>query len=119
MIELTSVFKVLSDETRLRMLLLLEENTLCVCEMSGILDIPQPTISKGLSKLRDLKMVSLHRQEKYIYYTLAQDELLLSILHTLKEQVPNHDLLIQDQSRVEKKLTYHINPLKEDSISLK
>ena len=101
------------------MLLLLENNTLCVCEMSGILDIPQPTISKGLSKLRDLKLVSLHRQEKYVYYTLEKDELLLSILHTLKEQMPHHELLIQDQSRVEEKLTYHVNPLKENSMSFK
>lgn len=119
MTELTALFKVLSDETRLRMLLLLEQNTLCVCEMAGILDVSQPTISKGLSKLRDLKLVSMHRQEKYVYYTLEKHDLLLSLLKILKQQTKNHALLLEDQRRVAKKLNYHINPLSEDSLSLK
>ncbi|NCC79781.1 MAG: ArsR family transcriptional regulator, partial [Clostridia bacterium] len=48
--DLLNIFKTLSDETRLRIVMLLHHDELCVCEMSGILDVSQPTISKGLSK---------------------------------------------------------------------
>ena len=51
--QLTSIFKLLSDETRLRMMVLLFQQDLCVCEISGILEVPQSRVSKNLSKLRD------------------------------------------------------------------
>ena len=46
---LTSIYKLLSDETRLRLLILLYQEPLCVCELVGILNVPQPRISKNLS----------------------------------------------------------------------
>ena len=45
---LTNIFKLMSDETRLRIIMLLNRETLCVCEISGILNIPQPRISQNL-----------------------------------------------------------------------
>ncbi len=70
MIEL---FKVLSDETRLRMLMLLKEEPLCVCQLVGILDVPQPRVSKNLAKFRDLDLVESVRKDKFIVYHLKAD----------------------------------------------
>ncbi|HML25316.1 MAG TPA: metalloregulator ArsR/SmtB family transcription factor [Methanomethylovorans sp.] len=50
-------FKVLSDETRLRILMLLDRRELCVCEICQILGLPQPKVSRHLAKMRDLDLV--------------------------------------------------------------
>ncbi|PKM94401.1 MAG: transcriptional regulator [Firmicutes bacterium HGW-Firmicutes-1] len=67
---LINLFKVLSDETRLRILILLYHRSLCVCQMQAILEEQQPKISKHLGKLRDMGFVKYKRQEQLIYYYL-------------------------------------------------
>ena len=52
--KLLNYFKVLSDETRLRIMVLLFHNELCVCQLTGITGISQPNVSKHLAKLRDI-----------------------------------------------------------------
>jgi len=68
--KLIDFFKVLSDETRLRILVLLYHKKLCVCEICGITGEPQPKISKHLAKLRDMGFVKDERQEQFIFYDL-------------------------------------------------
>ena len=68
--QLMNTFKLLSDETRLRMLVLLFQEELCVCELSGILEAPQPRISRNLAKLKDLNIVTDQRQERFIFYPM-------------------------------------------------
>ena len=68
--ETLEFFKLLSDETRFRVIMLLLEKELAVCELVGILDLPQPKVSKALAKLRDLGLVLDERKEKYMYYSL-------------------------------------------------
>ena len=65
--QLTNIFKLLSDETRLRMMVLLYQEELCVCELSGVLEVPQPRVSKNLSKLRDMNLVADNRKEKFVF----------------------------------------------------
>lgn len=48
-----------------------------VCELSDILEVSQPSISKNLSKLRDLNFVTTERKEKFIFYNLKTDNPLL------------------------------------------
>jgi ArsR family transcriptional regulator len=64
-------FQLLSDETRLRCLLLLQkEGELCVCELVYALDVIQPKISRHLAALRDAGIVTDRRQGQWIYYQL-------------------------------------------------
>ncbi|MCM8709427.1 metalloregulator ArsR/SmtB family transcription factor [Clostridium sp. SYSU_GA19001] len=72
--KLTDFFKILSDETRLRILILLYHKKLCVCEICGITGEPQPKISKHLAKLRDMGFVKDERQEQFIFYDLSLNE---------------------------------------------
>ena len=67
---LTTLFKILSDQTRLRIILLLSQKEFCVCQLCDILEQDQPKISKNLSKLRDLDLVTTERREKFIFYRL-------------------------------------------------
>lgn len=105
--QLTSLFKVLSDETRLRMLILLFSEDMCVCQLSGVLDVSQPKISKNLSKLRDINLVTDQRKEKFVYYSLNTDNKLLNaILKDILENIKNYPLISHDLLRVKDKEKY-------------
>ena len=99
--KLTSIFKILSDETRLRILVLLYQEDLCVCQLSSILNVPQPRISKNLSKLRDLDLVADERKEKFVYYSLKKENNIL--INTLKNIIADFDSypqLVEDKNRI-------------------
>ncbi len=101
--KLMNLFKVLSDETRLRILVLLYNKKLCVCQIQGILEESQPKISKHLGKLRDMGFVKDERQEKYIYYYLDQDnELLKDILIKIIANLENYPIVQKDLKNLHK-----------------
>ena len=67
----TDFFRLLSDPTRLRCLLLLQAHgELCVCELTTALDTIQPKISRHLAMLREAGVVADRRQGQWIYYRL-------------------------------------------------
>jgi ArsR family transcriptional regulator len=73
-IEPAQFFQLLSDDTRLRCLLLMQqEGELCVCELTHALDIIQPKVSRHLAMLRDSGVVKDRRQGQWIYYQLNPD----------------------------------------------
>lgn len=65
------VFKALGDESRLGIVLLIAlHQELCVCELTTALDATQPTISRQLSQLRELRLLSDERRGQWVYYSL-------------------------------------------------
>ena len=67
----TDVFKCLADETRVRMVLLIErEQELCVCELTCAMDESQPKISRHLALLRNCGLLADRRQGQWVYYRL-------------------------------------------------
>lgn len=118
--ELLNIFKTLSDETRLRIVMLLHFDELCVCEIGGILDVPQPTISKGLSKLRDLNLVVDTRKEKYVYYRLREDNLILqNIISDISGNLDQYPRLKEDYDNISTKWKYTNTPTPIDTSILK
>ena len=105
--QLTNIYKTLSDETRLRILMLLYQEDLCVCQISGILGASQPKISKNLSKLRDMNIVVDTRKDKFVFYALNKEQ--SALINTLEgifsdfEKYPN---LIIDRSKLADKEKY-------------
>ncbi|TPG64986.1 metalloregulator ArsR/SmtB family transcription factor [Ewingella americana] len=66
------LFKNLSDETRLSIVMLLREaGELCVCEIIGVLNESQPKISRHLAMLRETGLLMDRRDGKWIYYRLS------------------------------------------------
>ena len=66
------LFKNLSDETRLNIILLLREmGELCVCELSGTLEELQPKTSRHLAMLRESGLLLDRRAGKWIHYRLS------------------------------------------------
>jgi ArsR family transcriptional regulator len=100
--KLLNIFKVLSDETRIRILVVLSHRKLCVCELCGVLEESQPKISKHLAKLRDMGYVKDERQEQFIFYYLnSDDKVLNTILHDIATNIKDYPALLKDLDKLE------------------
>ncbi len=73
--ELIQILKALSDESRLRILNILRDGPLCVCEIEAILEISQSNASRHLSKLTNANLVNYYKEAKFIYYKLDHETL--------------------------------------------
>jgi ArsR family transcriptional regulator len=78
--ELTALFKALSDETRLRIIKLLEGGELCVCDITAALDMVQPKVSFHLSALKEAGLIKDRKSGKWIHYSLNEKDLFRRML---------------------------------------
>jgi len=69
--EIEKILKVLSDKNRLRILNMLEKKNLCVCEITEILGIKQPSVSRHLKKLKMWEKIKQQLQEEKV---IKEDE---------------------------------------------
>jgi ArsR family transcriptional regulator len=100
--KLLNTFKVLSDETRIRILIMLYHKKLCVCELCGVLEESQPKISKHLAKLRDMGYVKDERQEQFVFYCLnSEAKVLKTILHDIVNNIEDYPALTKDLKQLE------------------
>ncbi|MGH4052199.1 MAG: ArsR/SmtB family transcription factor [Clostridium sp.] len=105
--KLMNLFKVLSDETRLRILVLLYHKELCVCQIQGILEEGQPKISKHLGKLRDMGFVKDERREQFIYYYIdKENNLLKEILEKIILNPDNYEVIQRDLEKIKRNDDY-------------
>jgi ArsR family transcriptional regulator len=84
--ELETLFKALADTTRLRILALLLDGEVCVCDIHGALKILQPRASRHLAYLRRSGLVEARRQGLWVHYRLAEpsDELARTVLSSVR-----------------------------------
>lgn len=67
--DLSDLMKALSDVNRLRILNLLQGDTLCVCDLEDILGLNQANLSRHLAKLRSTGLVSAQKRGLFAYYS--------------------------------------------------
>lgn len=72
-IKVTDIFKALSDETRLRILSLILNGEMCVCEIEDCLGLTQSNASRHLTVLKDAGILSSFKQAQWVYYKLNED----------------------------------------------
>ena len=65
-----TVFRAFAEETRLRILNVLMEGEICVCDLCKVLRVPQPKISRHLAYLRRARLVEVRREGKWKHYSL-------------------------------------------------
>lgn len=70
-VELAEVYKAAGEPIRLRILALLAHGELCVCHLHGLLDAPQPTVSRHLAVLRHAGLVAARRDGSWVHYALT------------------------------------------------
>lgn len=71
--DLAELFKVFGDSTRIRILFVLFEAEVCVCDLAKALNMNQSAISHQLRILKQNKLVKSRREGKSIFYSLADD----------------------------------------------
>lgn len=69
--DLAELFKVFGDSTRIRILFVLFESEVCVCDLAEALDMTQSAVSHQLRILKQLKLVASRREGKSVFYSLA------------------------------------------------
>ncbi|MGN0405966.1 MAG: ArsR/SmtB family transcription factor [Bariatricus sp.] len=69
--ELADFFKVFADTTRLRILSVLFQSEMCVCDLAEVLGMTQSAISHQLRILKQMKLVKNRREGKTVFYSLA------------------------------------------------
>jgi DNA-binding transcriptional ArsR family regulator len=67
---LASMFKVLGDPTRLRIVMTLRAMEMCVCDLAASLGLTESAVSHQLRRLRDLALVKRRREGQVLYYSL-------------------------------------------------
>jgi DNA-binding transcriptional ArsR family regulator len=67
---LASIYKVLGDPTRLRMIMGLRDGEMCVCDLAAFLGLTESAISHQLRLLKDLALVKKRRDGQTLYYSL-------------------------------------------------
>lgn len=91
-----TIYKALSDETRLRILKLLEHGELCVCDIVAALDMIQPKVSFHLAVLKDAGLIKDRKQGKWVHYKIDDSEmfkrfLLMSTLERISAETVSGD----------------------------
>jgi len=70
---LARTFQALADENRIRILELLGEGELCVCDLASALGLSQPLLSFHLRTLREAGLVSARKQGRWVHYSLIRE----------------------------------------------
>lgn len=73
--ELADFFKVFGDATRIKILCVLIQSEMCVCDLAEVLQMTQSAISHQLRVLKQMKLVKNRREGKTVFYSLADDHI--------------------------------------------
>ena len=71
--DLAELFKIFGDSTRMKILFVLFEHEVCVCDIAQILGMTQSAISHQLRLIKQARLVKTRRDGKTIFYALADD----------------------------------------------
>lgn len=78
------VFKALSDKNRLRIMKMLEDKPMCVCEITAVLSLAPSTVSNHLSLLHNAELIEDKKDGKWVNYSLPKKSQLPFVSEILK-----------------------------------
>jgi len=99
---LIQLFRALSEEARLRIVMLLTNGELCVCDLMAILEEPQSKISRHLAYLTHSGLTNSKRVGVWMHYSLKEplDEIYKAEIEFLKKQLSYFPQLCSDKDRL-------------------
>lgn len=101
--EYEAVMKAVADPTRVRILKILEEGELCVCQIIAVLSLAQSTVSKHLFLLRAAGLIRDRRDRKWIHYALdgkGGNRYAATMLRHLRRWLREDPVILRDRERV-------------------
>jgi len=98
---MVEIFKALGDDNRLRIINILSQAELCVCEIEVLLDLTQSNVSRHLNKLKSAKIISSSKDAQWIHYKLDDTFLKsnLELITHLKDNFLKEETYIYDSER--------------------
>lgn len=84
MLDFLNITKALSDENRVRALMMLRNGELCVCQLIEILSLAPSTVSKHMSILRQARLVQARKEGRWMYYRLPDVDAPQSVLEAIQ-----------------------------------
>nr|WP_282730821.1 metalloregulator ArsR/SmtB family transcription factor [Methanobacterium alcaliphilum] len=88
----SNVFKAISDPTRLKILYLLQEGELCVCEINTALEKPQSTISHHLTVLKSSGFIKGRKEGVWIHYKLSNPSIIELIKKVMEVRIVKNEI---------------------------
>jgi ArsR family transcriptional regulator, arsenate/arsenite/antimonite-responsive transcriptional repressor len=100
---LAQYYKALSEEVRLRIIMLLTHGELCVCDIMEILDQPQSKVSRHLSYLKNSGIITAQRVGVWMHYALSdtRDETLAAQIGFMRERLSHLPAFVDDIAKME------------------
>lgn len=104
LMEFIDNFKMLGDETRIRILNLLKNYELCVCEIETILEITQSNASRHLNRLKTSRIIESVKDSQWTYYKIHPKFKLehKKLFEYFVEQVSNCEICCEDTAKLER-----------------
>lgn len=90
LLDIADFYKALSDSTRIKIINLLSENELCVCDISSILNLTKSTVSHQLKNLKSLNLIKSVKRGKEVWYSLADNHVKLVFEVCLEHILEKH-----------------------------
>ena len=103
MFEFLNITKALAEENRVRILLVLEGQELCVCQLIELLELAPSTVSKHMSVLRQARLVNGRKDGRWMYYRLADESASMVVTEALswvKTSLAGNRRIIEDAKRL-------------------
>jgi len=103
--DLVRIFKALGDENRLRIVKMLQQRPLCVCEVTDTLGIAQSCVSRHLRLLKDAGLIEDVRDGQWIIYRLCKkpdNVYVTKILRNLAQWVDDDSGVVGDRQHIRK-----------------
>lgn len=101
----TKAFRVLSDETKMRIINLLLERECCVCEVIQALEISQSKASRGLTALHEVGFLKMRKEGLWSLYSLDEDSIkgyLSQLIKAVSEVLKDNEIALLDKERLKK-----------------
>ena len=98
----TEIYKALSDESRLRIINILLQRELCVCEIESVLGMSQTNVSRHLNKLKQTGIVVSKKESQWAYYRMSEAfiENNLSLVAHLRSKFCLSEELLRDVDKI-------------------
>ncbi len=75
LLDLSEFFKIFGDSTRIKILYVLSQSEMCVCDIASLLNMSQSAISHQLRFLKQARLVKSRKNGKTVYYALCDDHI--------------------------------------------
>lgn len=100
---IVTLFKLLSDKNRLRIMALLSKKKLCVCELACVIGVSQPSISRHIKKLKDAGLLQEEQDGFWTnYYLKYHDKRTGSLFEFIHSKIKREQLISDDLKKLSK-----------------